>query len=216
MSNSLNKNIVDKLSWRYATKKFDESKKISDSNWKTLEDVLSLAPSSYGLQPYQFIIVQNSEIRKKLTPAAYGQAQIESCSHLVIVTHLKVMNEQYIENFIKNTAKTRGTTEESLKDYQQMIIGDLVKGPRSTIISPWSARQAYIAMGAFITAASLLDIDVCPMEGFNSSQFDDILNLTNTKYTAVSILAAGYRATDDNYQFAKKVRTDKDNLIKII
>lgn len=208
--------LIEQLNWRYATKKFDSNKKISPQDWEILEDTLRLAPSSYGLQPFQFIVVLNPEIRKKLTPASMGQAQIESCSHLVVVTHLKKVTEEYVRDFIERTAKTRSLPKDSLKDYENMMIGDLVKGPRSSIIPTWASRQAYISMGAMMTAAALLKIDVCPMEGFDPAQYEEILNLKNSAYTPVALLAAGYRAHDDSYQQARKVRFDKKDLIKVI
>ena len=216
MAQSTNETILNQLNWRYATKKFDANKKISASDWQTLEDVLRLAPSSYGIQPFQFVVVLNPEVRKKLTPASYNQPQIESCSHLVVVTHLKSVAENHVANYIQNISAVRGVPEASLNDYKQMMVGDLVKGPRSAHISTWASRQAYISMGAFMTAASLLNIDVCPMEGFDPAQYSTILSMENSEYTPVALMAAGYRAQDDAYQHAKKVRKNKDDLIRVV
>ncbi|MES2615969.1 MAG: NAD(P)H-dependent oxidoreductase [Bdellovibrionota bacterium] len=216
MLEQTNETIVKQLSWRYAVKKFDINKKISERNWQTLEEVLRLAPSSYGLQPFQFVVVLNPEVRKKLTPASFGQTQIESCSHLVVVTHLKTMSENYIANYIERIAQVRGVTQDSLTQFKQTMVGDLVHGPRASLVSTWAARQAYIPMGAFMTAASLLNIDVCPMEGFDPAQYEEILGLKDTPYTPVALMAAGYRADDDGYQHAKKVRMEKGSLIKVV
>lgn len=212
--NCTNETILKQLNWRYATKKFNPNKKISDKDWQTLEEVLRLAPSSYGLQPFQFIVVTNQEVRKKLTPASYGQPQIESCSHLVVVTHLKTVSENYVANYVHNISATRNVDEAALEGFKQTMIGDVVKGPRAAHIGAWASRQAYIAMGAFMTAASLLNIDVCPMEGFEPAKYAEILNTAD--YTPVALMAAGYRADDDAYQHAKKVRMEKKNLIRVV
>ena len=213
---TLHETFLTHMNWRYAVKKFDPTQKISDKDWQVLEESLSLSPSSYGLQPFQFLIVQNAELRKKLTPVSYGQQQIENCSHLVVLTYLKTVSENYISTFIQNVAKTRGIPESGLEAYKQVMIGDVVRGPRSAQISTWSSRQTYIAMGGFMTAAALLNVDTCPMEGIDTAQYDEILSLKNTDYATVAVIAAGYRAKDDGYQHAKKVRMDKNNLIKIL
>jgi nitroreductase len=213
-----NENVLSRLNWRYATKNFDPSKKISSSDWSTLEDALSLAPSSYGLQPYRFYIAQTPELRKKLAAAAYGQPQIESCSHLVVVTRLKSMNEEYVTNYIRRICKVRNVPESSLEGFKQSMLSTVIYGPRSepTIQSAWMAKQGYIPMGFFMTTAALLNIDVCPMEGIDSQKFDEILSLGDSQYSSVAVLASGYRAEDDEYQHAKKVRFDKKELIKFL
>ena len=211
-----NDTILSSLNWRYACKKFDPSKKISASDWATLEESLRLSPSSYGLQPWQFLVVQNPEVRKQLKPVSWNQPQIESCSHLVIVAHLKTMSEDYVQKYVQRVAQARGLALENLNGYRDMMVGDLVKGPRSKIINFWAAHQAYIAMGTFMTTAALLKIDTCPMEGIQPEKYDEILNLKDSKYTTVAVLAAGYRAAEDATQNFKKVRFEKKDIIKII
>ena len=207
--------ILKQLHWRYATKKFDAHKKISTEHWATLEEVLQLAPSSYGLQPFQFLVVQNPEIRKKLTQASYGQAQIETCSHLVVLTALKTLSAENIKNYMKLISETRNIPLESLQGYKQMMEGSLLKNPNFSA-STWAAKQTYLVMGSFMTVASLLNIDVCPMEGFDPVQYEDILSLKNSNHTPTLVMAVGYRAEDDAYQKMKKVRQDKSQLIRII
>ncbi len=214
MDHSMNQTLIDGLHWRYATKKFDPTKKISDKDWATLQESLRLAPSSYGLQPWQFVIVQSPDLRKKLTPVSYGQPQIEGCSHLVVVTRLKTLTEDYIHKYFQQTSQERGIPMESLKGYHDMIVGTFVKGPMAAHVSEWTAKQAYISMGVFMTAAALLKVDVCPMEGIDAGKYDEILGLKDSPYGAVAVLATGYRAAEDGTQAMKKVRFPAEAVIK--
>jgi nitroreductase len=208
--------ILKALNWRYAVKKFDSKKKLSQDQWSFLEESLILSPSSYGLQPYQFLIVQNSELRKKLTPLSWGQTQIEDCSHLVVFTTLKKVTEDYVNKFISLTATTRNIDAAPLAGYKDMMIGDLVKGPRAAVIQDWAQRQAYIAMGNIMNAAALIGVDTCPLEGLKPAGYDEVLGLKNSEYATVAAVACGFRDTEDKYQHAKKVRFSKEQLIKVV
>jgi len=213
-----NETINAALHWRYATKKFDAAKKISGADWETLEETLRLSPSSYGLQPWKFVVVQNMDLRKKLTPVSWNQPQIETCSHLVVVTRMKNMNEAYVDRFIKSTADQRGIQTSELKGYRDMMVSNVVgaMGQDPALMSAWTARQAYIAAGFFMNNAALLGVDVCPMEGIDGSKYDEILSLSNTEYGSVLVLAAGYRAADDGLQHAKKSRFSKAEIIQTL
>ncbi len=206
------KTIVDHLNWRYATKKFDKTRKITDGDWQVLVESLRLAPSSFGLQPWKFVVIQSPELRKKLTPASWNQTQIEDCSHLIAVASLKSINEAYIDKFVRSIAKEQGVTEASLKGYRDMMTGSLLQGPRSAVIDTWASRQAYIAMGFFMSAAAMMQIDACPMEGIVPEQYDELLGLKGTEFGTQAVLAAGYRAADDGYQSRKKVRFEKSEV----
>ncbi len=211
-----NETIMKQLNWRYATQKFDPKKKISAEDWHTLEESLRLTPSSYGLQPWHFLVVQSPQIRKKLTPASWNQPQIETCSHLLIVTHLKMMTKEYVEIYIQTISKIRGVAEKDLKRFRDVLVNDVVEGTGVSDQSHWAALQAYLAMGVFMTVAALLNIDVCPMEGIIPKQYDDILGLKDSRYTTLAVLAAGYRAADDQLQHAKKVRFERNHVIQVI
>jgi len=208
--------ILKSLNWRYAVKKFDATKKLSQDQWNFLEQSLILSPSSYGLQPYQFLVVQNTELRKKLTPLSWGQTQIEDCSHLVVFTTLKKVTEDYVSKFISLTATTRNMDATPLAGYKDMMVGDLVKGPRAAVIQDWAQRQAYIAMGNIMNAAALIGVDTCPLEGLQPAGYDDVLGLKNSEYATVAAVACGFRHADDKYQHAKKVRFAKEQLIKFV
>lgn len=208
--------MKDLSEFRYATKRFESSKKVSEGDWKLLEESLRLSPSSYGLQPWKFLIVQNPEVRQKLRAASWNQSQVTDCSHYVVLTTLKKVTETYVQKFIKSTATTRGLAVENLKGYEDMMIGDLVKGPRAQVISAWSQRQAYIAMGNLMNTAAFLHIDTCPLEGLDPAQYDQILNLSATEYSTVAAVAVGYRHAEDTYATNKKVRFASSEVIQWI
>jgi nitroreductase len=216
METVINETIIEQLNWRYAVKKFDSTRIISDQDLKTLEESLRLAPSSYGLQPWKFLIVQSPEIRKNLASASWNQPQIEDASHLVVVTHLKELTEEYIDKYIHTISKVRNLPESELQSFRDLMINKVTKGPLSLNQSNWTARQAYLAVGSFLTVAALLKIDVCPMEGIVPDQYDDILGLKDSPYKTVAVLAVGYRAPEDKTQFAKKVRFELNDVISIV
>jgi nitroreductase len=208
--------VLKKLESRYATKVFNVNKKISDENWSVLEQSLVLAPSSYGLQPWKFLVVENKEIREKLKPLSWGQAQITNASHLVVFTTLRGISADYVKKYIASTAEVRGQAPESLVGFQNMMIKNIVEGMEKSYVRTWNHRQAYIAMGFLLETAAMLDIDSVAMEGLNPVAYDEVLGLTNSDYETVAAVALGYRDASDKYAEAKKVRFHKDQVIQKI
>ena len=198
--------LLQQLNWRYATKKFDAAKKITAADWAVLEEALILTASSYGLQPWKFIVVTDPALKAKLRPASWNQAQVEDCSHLVVFTAQQDVTEGDVDRFIARIAEVRDVTAESLAGYKGFMMGDLVNGPRHSIISEWAARQSYIAMGNLLTSAALLGIDACPFEGIEPAKYDEILGLAGSGYATVAACPLGYRAADDKYASVPKVR----------
>ncbi len=198
--------IIEALNYRYAVKKFDPARKIPEKDWNVLEESLRLAPSSYGLQAWKFVIVQNPEVRKRLKPHSWDQSQVEDASHLVVITYKKKIEERDIEYYIDFIAKERNKDVSTLQDFKKGMIDDVVYGPRSKDIFIWTQRQTYIAMGFLLETAALLGIDACPMEGIDTNFYDEELKLEKIGYATIAAVALGYRATDDNYQELKKVR----------
>lgn len=192
--------------WRYATKKFDAARKIPAGTWSALEKALVLSPSSYGLQPWKFVVVTDPALKARLRPASWNQAQVEDCSHHVVFLAKKELTEGDVDRFIARTAEVRGQPLESLEGYKGYMMGDLVKGPRAAVSAEWAARQAYIALGNFMTSAAVLGVDTCPMEGIDLAKYDAILGLEGSGYRTVVACPAGYRAADDKYASATKVR----------
>jgi nitroreductase len=213
MSRVDNEVLFNQMNWRYACKKFDPSKKIRESDWNILAETLRHSASSYGLQPWKFMIVQNTELRNKLLPLSWGQTPVTDASHFIVLTYKEKMDEAYITKFLEQNAKVRGVDVSTMDGYKGMMVGDLVKGPRAEVINWWAQRQTYIAMGSFLTTASLMEIDTLPMEGLDPAGYDKVLGLEGSGYKTVAAIACGYRAEDDKYQFAKKVRFEMNDVV---
>ena len=196
------------LNWRYATKKFDTSKKISKQDFAELLEVLRFSPSSYGLQPWKFVIVHDPVLRKKLRPHALDQPQITDADTLIVFCALKTMDEKYVKHYADLIAQVRGVTRESLLGYEKRIVASL-KGKSPEAISQWMKNQVYIALGIFLSECAHRKIDACPMEGFDSGKFDEILDLPQQGLESVVLCAIGYRDANDQYAHQKKVRFDK-------
>jgi nitroreductase len=213
MNTHSGESLLQQLAWRYATKKFDPAKQVSAADWSVLEEALVLTASSYGLQPWKFIVVTDPALKAKLRPASWNQSQVEDCSHLVVFTAKQDITEADVDRFIARIAEVRGVSIESLAGYKGFMMGDLVKGPRHAIIHEWAARQTYIAMGNLLTSAAALGIDTCPFEGIEPAKYDEILGLKGTGYATVSACPVGYRAADDKYANAPKVRFEAKDVI---
>lgn len=208
--------LLQAQNWRYATKKFDAQKKIDDVTWNAIEDSLVLTPSSYGLQPWKFFIVQNMEKRTELMAASWKQAQVVDCSHMVVFVIKEKLDEEHIDQYLKSIVDTRGVDPASLEGLKKMMLGDLVKGARSQVITEWAARQAYIALGNLMTTCALLGVDACPMEGIDPKKYDQILGLEGSGWKTVVACPIGYRAADDKYSSMKKVRFSNSEVVKFI
>ena len=202
----------DDLNWRYATKKFDASKRISKQEFAELLEVLRLSPSSYGLQPWKFIIVHDPVLRNKLRIHARNQSQITDADTLIVFCALKSMDEEYVKHYIDRIAQVRGVTRESMLGYQQTM-EDSLKGKSHDAISYWMKKQVYISLGFFLNECAHRKIDACPMEGFDPQKFDEVLELSKEGLESVVLCAIGYRAVDDHYSELKKVRFNKNEVI---
>jgi len=204
------------LNWRYATKQFDPARKISPEDWAVIEEALILSPSSYGLQPWKFIVITDQEIREKLFPATWNQRQVLDCSHYLVFAVNTRMTEEHIDKHIARTVEIRGGAIEAMQRGRNVMVGDVVTGARSAQGIVWAAHQAYLALGNLITSAALMGIDTCPMEGFEPGQYDKILDLPAKGLTSVVCCAAGYRASDDKCATLKKVRFPREQVIHIV
>lgn len=209
-----NETILDQLNWRYAVKKFDSAKKVSDKDWETLEQALILAPSSYGLQPYKFIVVTDEALKEKLRPACYGQPQIVDSSHLVIFAAKTNLTDEFVEEYVERLQEVRGTPRDMIEDYIGMMKGTMKTLRDNGLEVSWSQRQAYIALGFLLETAAVLGIDACPMEGFEVDKVNEILGLEG--YTASALCTLGYRAEDDWLASLEKVRFSEEKLIERI
>lgn len=205
--------LLGALHWRYATQKFDPARKIPAETWQALEQSLVLTPSSFGLQPWRFLVVDNPVIRQQLAGAAYGQRQPLDASHFVVFAVRKNLGDDHIERHVARTAHVRGVPPESLAGYKTGI-SKAISGARSSgRLDTWQSHQVYIALGQFVAAAALLGVDTSPMEGISTSKFDEILGLKGSEFATLCACAAGYRADDDKYAEIPKVRFEADDVI---
>ena len=142
MSAINSRQLLEQLNWRYASKQFDPTRKISPQDWAALEDALLLTPSSGGLQPWKFIVVTDASVRAKLQPASYGQAQITEASHLVVFASKTNFSEADVDAFIQHTATTRGVSVESLAPFRGMLVGGIVQSMDEKSRDAWARRSA--------------------------------------------------------------------------
>jgi hydrogenase maturation factor HypF (carbamoyltransferase family)/nitroreductase len=206
--------LLEGLHWRYAVKAFDPERTIPAELWSTLEESLVLTPSSYGLQPWKFLVVQDPALRAELRPVSWNQSQITDCSHLVVLLRQRTITQEDADRLIAATAGRRGLEPTVLEGYRQMIQRDLIDGPRSHTIGTWASNQVYIALGNLMTCAALLGVDTCPIEGFSPTDYDRILQLEETPFQTSVVCACGYRAADDKYAGLAKVRYDAAEVIE--
>ena len=205
--------FLEALNWRYAVKKFDASKKVDPQTWAVIEKTLVLTPSSYGLQPWRFLVIQDSNIRQKLKESSWNQSQVTDCSHYVVFAALTSMTEEHIDKHLAQVSKIRQVSAESLSGFRNGVIKDAVKGPRALVSAEWLARQCYIALGNLMTAAAVLEVDACPMEGLDPNKYNEILASSLGPYKTIVACAVGYRSAEDKYAQSKKVRFDSDQVI---
>jgi nitroreductase len=207
--------FIENQNWRYATKKFNSEKKISNSDLEMLKEAIQLSSSSYGLQPYKVLIIENEEIRKQLQPASWGQSQITDASHLLVFASVTNVDAEYITHYAENMAKTRNIPFDSVKGYADFMIGNIASlTPEKQII--WAQKQAYLALGNLLNAAAELKIDVTPMEGFLPEQYNEILGLTEKRLHATLVATIGYRHDEDDTQNYAKVRKPITELFETI
>ena len=206
--------LLQALRWRYATKAFDPGRQIDAATWGALEQALVLTASSYGLQPWKFLVITDPALRAELRPHSWNQSQITDCSHLVVLLKKRTVTAADADRLIHTIATTRGIETSVLDGYRQMIQVDLIDGPRSQVIGGWAANQVYIALGNLLTSAALLGVDTCAIEGFSPPDYDRILQLESSDYQSCVVCACGYRSADDKYASLAKVRYAAADLIE--
>lgn len=197
---------------RYATKQFDPTRKISSDAWSALRQALVLAPSSFGLQPWKFLVINNPQIRAKLREASWNQPQLTDADRLIVVTTRTDLTTADIDRWIACLASSQGKTVEGLATYRGMI-ESFSSAMDSATKENWNTRQCYIALGQLMTSAAVIGIDTCPLEGIDKTAYDRILNLEGTGYTTAVACAIGYRAPSDAYASTPKARFAESEVI---
>lgn len=202
--------IIESLNWRYATKKFDAEKKIDNQTLEILKESVRLTATSYGLQPFKVMVLDNDALKSKLVEHSFGQSQVQDCSHLFVFCHYKELTEKHIDDYLQLVSTTRSIEMDQLQMFTKVVKGDMLKRSEEEI-HQWAAKQTYIALGHLLLAAAELRIDCCPMEGFNPIEYDKILGLENQNYKSVVLAPLGYRSKDDVTQNLSKVRKTSED-----
>jgi nitroreductase len=211
-----NETVLKQLQWRYATKEFDPTRKISGADWHTLEQTLLLSPSSYGLQPWRFILVQDPVVREQLSAASWGQRQQVDSSHFIVFAAEKQITDEHIDRYIRRTAEVRGASLESLEGFRTMLKGAAQAAADRGQAESWNARQVYLPLGSLMTVAALLGIDSCPMEGFDPAKYDELLGLKERGLVSLAACALGFRKETDKYAELPKVRFPREEVFLAI
>ena len=207
--------IIEGLNWRYATKRFDASKKVKPEDLEVIKEAIRLSASSYGLQLYTVLVIEDQKIRERLKAASWGQSQITDASHLFVFCNYTDVTDENIDNYIDLKAETQGLDKEGLEDYGNMMKGSMA-GLSEAQKSIWTAKQTYIALGNLLATCSMLKIDACPMEGFEPAKYNEILGLTEKGLNAAVIATIGYRSEEDKTQHLKKVRKPSEVLFEML
>lgn len=205
--------LIERLAWRYAVKQFDANRPIEAEIWDAIEQSLMLAPSSFGLQPWRFLIITDPEIKAQLPAISWNQSQPRDCSHMVVLAARKSLDQEYVERFIASVAAARNVSREGLAGYRNVILKSVIQAEGQHL--EWNTRQVYIALGQLMMAAAIVGVDSCPMEGIDMPQYDRFFHLEETPYTTVVACALGYRSQDDRYAASPKVRFPRSEIIHL-
>ncbi|NER16765.1 NAD(P)H-dependent oxidoreductase [Spongiivirga citrea] len=207
--------IIESLEWRYAVKKFDVNKNLSEEQIATIKNAFNLTATSYGLQPVKLIIIKDRLIKEALVPHSWQQQQVADASHLLIFAIEKGIDSDYITSYFNRVKKVRNTPDVVLDPFKESLI-DSFKEKNREEVNEWATKQAYLAMGNLLTVCAIEKIDACPMEGFIPEEYDRILSLEEKGLSAVLVMPVGYRADDDMFSDFKKVRKElHDSIITI-
>lgn len=204
--------IIDSLEWRYATKKFDPNKKLTDTHIETLKKAFNLTATSFGLQPLKLVVISNKELQEKFIEISFGQRQVADASHLLVICIENDTTTEDVHSYFDRVVETRGTEEEIIASFRQQLV-DMYDKKSIEDRQLSSKYQAYIALGNLMTVCAVEQIDACPMEGFLPHKVDELLNLSEKQLQSVLLLPVGYRAEDDFMSKEKKVRKPLEELI---
>lgn len=210
----MNHPIIHNLNWRYATKRYDAIKKVPKETIDLLKEALRLTPTSYGLQPIKFLIIESPEVRTKLLEHSFNQQSIIDASHLIVIASVKNIQMDEIDKYMENTAVTRGFPVEQLNSYSDFLKRIMLSFSIDQKAT-WAQKQAYITLGVLVDACAQLRIDATPIEGFNVLGYDNVLGLEEKGLTSTLVVPIGYRHPDDVAQHWKKVRKSETELFEV-
>lgn len=207
---------IEQLKWRYATKKFDANRKVPPQEITKIKEAIQLAASSYGLQLYKILSIEDNTLRKKLRAASYDQSQVTDASHFFVFCRYAKVRAAHIDEYLTIKAVKQAVPLEEFKEYGQQMKTSIVENMGSDKQDIWTAKQVYIALSNALSACAILKIDAAPMEGFDPEAYNKILGLTEKGLKATVVLGIGYRSTEDETRFLPKVRKPLDHLFETI
>ena len=206
---------IDYYNWRYATKEFNSEKKITNSDLEIIKESIRLSPSSYGLQLFKVFIIESQKLKDKLRKVSFNQSQISDASHLFVFCNYTKVLEKDIDLYIQNKSLIQQMPITKNEGYGVFLKKNLLK-KETEETSIWTNNQVYIALANLMTTCASLKIDSCPIEGFEASKYNEILNINERNMNAAVVCAVGYRSKLDTSQHEKKVRKSSQDLFEII
>lgn len=204
--------ILDSLNWRYAVKKFDETKVVSETKIETIKRAFNLTASSYGLQPFKLVVIKNKELQNQLVAHSWNQKQVAQASHVLVITIPKMYSAEEVKIYFDRVKNVRNTPNDILDPFQKYLT-DVISSKTQEELLAWNRNQAYLTLGNLLTVCAVEEIDSCPMEGFIPEKYDEVLGLAAQNLTSVLVLPIGYRADDDFMKSQKKVRKNLEEII---
>ena len=207
--------LIDNLKWRYATKQFDPSRKVSTADLEKIQEAVRLSASSYGLQLYKVLVISDPKLKRRLREVSFGQSQITDASHLFVFCNFQVVDDRHVDEYFKLKSEIENQPATSYEGYQNFIKNDFRSRTEIEKVY-YTAKQCYLALGNLLAACAELKIDACPMEGFEVNQYNEILGLAERGLNAAVIATVGYRSKDDPQQYKPKVRKPKEKLFELI
>jgi len=211
-----NESLLKQLQWRYATKLFDPHRKLDGDTISALEESLVLTPSSFGLQPWKFLVIEDQAVKERLTPLSRNQPQVKDCSHFVVFTYNAAFDLDDVDRYLRAMVGIRGGSLSDLETFRNVMRSFIEAKEEAGNLEDWSIRQVYIALGQLMVSAAMLGVDACPMEGIQPADFDEVLKLKDTGFKTVVACALGYRLESDKYAQLSKVRFPKEELVSRI
>ncbi|NVJ89748.1 MAG: NAD(P)H-dependent oxidoreductase [Flavobacteriaceae bacterium] len=205
-------NTLESLKWRYAVKKFDNKKELTQTQINTLKEAFNLTATSYGLQPVKLLIIKNKELQNTLVPHTWNQRQVLDASHVLVVCVPKSFTKEEVAKYFSLVKNIRQTPDEVINPFKEFLTNEIAQKSQEELFL-WNKNQAYLALGNLLTVCALEKIDACPMEGFNPEKYDEVLELDKQNLRSVLVLPVGYRAEDDFMKDLKKVRKETQDVI---
>lgn len=204
---------LDAMKWRYATKKFDQTKQLSAEQLHNLLESIRLTATSMGLQLFKVLVVQDKVLRAQLMAASYNQKQVEEASYLLVFCSYNQVEENLIDGILRERATATNKTIQELETYKSSVM-KTIGNMTDEAFAEWTAKQCYIALGNAMSACAVMGIDACPMEGFRAKEYNEILGLNSLNMKATLALPVGFRSEEDKNQYNPKIRRTMDDLVK--